>query len=507
VSLPAPCLVSAHRALKRNFDSGMQPVPEEDDDDSDSGCESHSSESSSSSSSSESSESSTAQPKLGSDSQTQLGSSDARSTSTKHELRHPLQNDPERLLAELEYVKKLHEQDKEFFTREIRNLRMLLFSTESTLQDRTAELEFILQERESVEKCKWEAAREREAAQVLREANHALRLELDGTRREYAEMMDVLEEAQRELLGVVPDGSQVQGQRERRASGGSGSRVDAVNQALEAPVEGVSPPATSATMARYGGIPMSVSFLRKRVAENEERFQSAYAAWSNENKHLRKVHQTQLKTLNDELKRCREEVQTLTTENRKLNARVNELKESLAASRKESDTIRRKSRELSAAPALLTSPSEPFTPQDKISVPDALKLIQKLNMRISSTALLLAKHLAPGSADTGGSTREAAWLLGGKELISRLEVAPRSTRALAMLMQIALTTWCGFHVHSWDLRSGFGEDSGRRGGPARSEEMPSMSPLEGPLSTIYRKLKTVGAYLVFSVSYCVYADE
>ncbi|KAF5317054.1 hypothetical protein D9611_003563 [Ephemerocybe angulata] len=476
VSLPSPTLVSkmystgANSVLKRKFEqcsSSMQPVPEEEplDDAMD-----------------ESDDSTTEEADASSpDSERSLDDLNAENTARFYPYLH---HEPERLALErLEEAKRVHEQDKAFYTREIRNMRMLLFEAESTLQNRTEELEFIMKEREE-DMSEWEAQkaemlrRAEVEKEELREKNRALQAELDWKSRECSDAMDVLEEAQRELLGVP-----LQDLEGRNEGDSAGPTKDGSSSPRPTPASSMS------TLSRYTSIPSRITSLRQRLSEDEGRFQAAYHAWSNENRHLRKLHHKQLQTLNEDLRKSRAEVEGLAAENKKLMSTVGNLKESLAASKRDSwhsmSSIR-KSRE---APAPSSSPSLTAAP-DRITTEEAIKLVQKLNMRISEAASLLAKDLvaaredasmpvAPGDWDHPALTREAVWLLGGEGVTSQLTFIPPPSKSkdnelLRTLLQVALTNWSAHQVHSWDLN-----------------ETKAGSTQESPLAAIYRKLKIV----------------
>ncbi|KAJ2917947.1 hypothetical protein MD484_g2431, partial [Candolleomyces efflorescens] len=552
---PLPPPSKSRKSSKRKFDSSMQPVPEEEVDESLSD-----SSSSSSTSSFFSGSSDRPYPIATTVSDATSVSGDARSTS---ELQNVYLDNGARLLMELEYVKQIHEQDKQFFNKEIRNLRMVLFETEATLQHRTEELEFILQEREA-ERWQMEELRVKEKEHWEKEFMRvkdamdlevrAVREELDVKRKECSDAMDVLEEAQKELLGVPggpsSTGTSAEGtRRARRSSTGSGSlsceEAPASSKSSEqdhqrptTPTSRSPPSSSSSVLTRYTIIPSKISSLRKHVAATEERFQSSYAAWSSENKYLRKMHQTQLKDVNDDLRKSREEVRNLASENKKLHAKLAGLKDSLALSRKESQSAARRSREIQQVYLQVPSASSPrnslgfpvpISPagaihnsgvEDKVSVDDTVKLVQKLNAQIAETASAFVKDLAsvnlgdsvdsttslPSTTPHSAQTQEAIWLLGGEELTSLLSFVPApetspasgSTKdgnsCLKTLLQIGLTTWSAYHVHSWELGWNGLSTTGHSEGPTLSPP-PSSSPpsSEGssPLAAIYRKLKIV----------------
>ncbi|KAJ2928080.1 hypothetical protein H1R20_g9018, partial [Candolleomyces eurysporus] len=557
LSLPPPS--KGRKAAKRKFD--MQPVPEEEVDESLSD-DDHASSSSSSSSCFFSGSSDRPYPVA-------TTVSDATSTSgDTPEFQYPYLDNGARLVMELEYVKQIHEQDKQFFNKEIRNLRMQLFETEATLQHRTEELEFVLQERES-ERWQMEELRVREREHWEKEFTRmkegmdlemrAVRKELDIKKKECSDAMDVLEEAQKELLGItggqsltVP--SAEESRRTRRSSTGSGvsscedapvsSKSSEQNHQHLTPHRPTTPtsrsPASSAgsLLTRYTTIPSRISSLRKQIVATEERFQTSYSAWSSENKYLRKMHQTQLKDVNDDLRKSREEVRNLAADNKKLHAKLNGLKDSLALSRRESQSAARRSREIqnihlqvppSSSPRNSLGLPVPISPavaihnsgaEDKVSVDEAMKLVQKLNTQIVETASALVKDLASlalgDSIDTAASlastpphstqTQEAIWLLGGEELTSLLSFVPTpessstagstkdSNSCLKTLLQIGLTTWSAYHVHSWELGWNGSGAAGHTEGPTLSPP-PSSSPPSSdgssPLAAIYRKLKIV----------------
>ncbi|RXW25674.1 hypothetical protein EST38_g180 [Candolleomyces aberdarensis] len=559
LSLPPPSK-GRKAAAKRKFD--MQPVPEEEVDESLSLSDDDHASSSSSSSSGFFSGSSDRPYTVA------TTVSDATSTSgDTPEFQYPYLDNGARLVMELEYVKQIHEQDKQFFNKEIRNLRMQLFEAEATLQHRTEELEFVLQEREA-ERWQMEELRVREREHWEKEfmrmkesmdlEMRAVRGELDAKRKECSDAMDVLEEAQKELLGITGGQSltvpSAESRRTRRSSTGSG-----VSSCEEAPVSSRSSdqdhqhltphrpttptsrsPLSSAgsILTRYTSIPSRISSLRKQIVATEERFQTSYSAWSSENKYLRKMHQSQLKDVNDDLRKSREEVRNLAADNKKLHAKLNGLKDSLVLSRRESQSAARRSREIqnvylqvppTSSPRNSLGVPVPISPavavhnssaEDKVSVDEAMKLVQKLNNQIIETASALVKDLASlalgDSVDPAASlastpphstqTQEAIWLLGGEELTSLLSFVPApessstagstkdSNSCLRTLLQIGLTTWSAYHVHSWELGWNGSGASGHTEGPTLSPP-PSSSPPSSdgssPLAAIYRKLKIV----------------
>ncbi|TEB37949.1 hypothetical protein FA13DRAFT_1809294 [Coprinellus micaceus] len=389
-----------------------------------------SSTSSSESEESEESDTDLTTPDLG-DGASQVSSAAQRPLSLHH--------DPERQVSmEVEHIKHLHMQDKAFFQRELRNLRMLLFDAEANLQHRTEELEFILQERDAErweweqKRAEWEREKEREKEQ-LRERNKELEAKLESKRKEMGRVFGILEAAHKELLLGSRD-----------STGFCGGRVN--------PGKRLSPWALLATPPSPPVPPLSVS----RFDDSEQRFQTAYNAWSGENKYLRQKHQQQLRSAGEDIQKGKEEVKRLHAENKSLKKRVNELKENVAHLKREPQTSlssgRRASKEFQRSPSPESPPTLPVL-QDKMSVEDALKHVQKLNIRIAETAAVLAKNLSLARSTDGPSsqkptdsaaTPEAVFLLGGEAVTAQLTFLPAPSKskdntALRTLLQVALT--------------------------------------------------------------------
>lgn len=483
LQIPIVSYKPRYDGLKRKFSecsSSMEPVPEEDPEsdfnDTSSDQSSICPSTSMSSTSSSDSDLDLHTPDLVED--TSMTSSSLPPLSLHH--------DSDRHVAmEVEHVKHLHMQDKAFFQRELRNLRMLLFEAESNLQHRTEELEFILQERDA-ERWEWEQKKaelerekEREKEQ-LRERNKELGARLELKNKELAKVMGLLEKTQRELVGV--ESPEV-----------SNGMADEPTQSVE---DGsMKNPASSRRapgLARYATIPSRVASLRKQVDDAEQRFQTAYNAWSSENKYIRQKTQQQLKSASDDVRKSKEEVRKVKEENRSLMKRVSELKENVAQLKRESQSSlssgRRPSKEFQ--PPSPTAGSSIPAPQDKISIEEALKRVQKLNTRVADAAAVLAKNLAQAKSNDGtqkaadkSATREAVRLLGGEAVTSQLSFLPSPSKtkenvALQTLLQVALTNWTASHIDSWEL-----EPSSRSSGNDAS-----------PMAAIYRKLKVVGEH-------------
>jgi hypothetical protein len=144
-----------------------------------------------------------------------------------------------------------------------------------------------------------------------------------------------------------------------------------------------------------------------------------------------------------------------------------------------------------------------------------MELVQELNLKIVETASDLVNNLAlVPSGDPSDDTSlklsstallssEGSWLLGGEELTSLMGSATDSTKdsnpRLKMLLQIGLTTWSAYHVHSWELGWIGSNSSGRTEGPSVSplpSSFASGSDSSSPFAVIYKRLKTVGKSLL-----------
>ncbi|KAJ2932296.1 hypothetical protein H1R20_g4799, partial [Candolleomyces eurysporus] len=252
---------------------------------------------------------------------------------------------------------------------------------------------------------------------------------------------------------------------------------------------------------------------------------------------LEEARKPELRDIDDALRKSREEVRSLAAENKKLFDEMSGLKDSLALSRKESQSTARRLREEQPirSPVPSSSPTSLLNLQsivlsggavhnsgveDSISVDEATELVQNLNLQIVETASALVKNLAPAGsgnpadADAGltpttslNSTQiqEAKWLLGGEELTSLLGFMPApefsaegstkdSNPRLGTLLQIGLTTWSAYHVHSWELGWNGSSAAGHTEGSSVSlppSSLPTSSDSSSPLAMIYKKLKIV----------------
>lgn len=374
-----------------------------------------------------------------------------------------MHHEPERLFAEqLDEARRLHEQDKDFFTREIRNLRMVLFDIEATLKERTEELQFIMQEREK-DVMQWETTKrdmERRAElamEDLKGKNEALQRELYDKEREYLEALEVLQETQKELLGIPVGNWEVS---HPPTAGSSGVETAGERTDLTTTLDIRSSRAAPSALLQYVDLPNRVSNLRRRLLQDEQRFQSAYAAWSNESKHTRRMHQKQLNTLSEGLKTATETSRRLSEENKKLESRLESCKSDVMAARRESQLLSasQRSREVQQPS---THAGLSLRVQDRLSVSGAVKRVQKLNVRIGEAAEALAgwvrgtdetPKVGVGSVETV-SDKEGRWLLCGMEKTT-FRATKESFNENALIrsaLLCILTTWCGHHAQSWDL--------------------------------------------------------
>ncbi|TFK21943.1 hypothetical protein FA15DRAFT_672074 [Coprinopsis marcescibilis] len=357
------------------------------------------------------------------------------------------------LILELEYVKRMHQEDKDFYTREVGHLRRLLLDCEQALRDQKDGYRQQSMFLEKVVRAKEAAVAERND---LREHRKRLSTELDAKRREFSDAMDVLEATQTELDGRL-----------KQPSDGGESRTISD---LQAPmVEG------------YSALPGRAAALREQLVESEERFQAACFAWSRESKHQRRLSNTSTREVNNQLKRQEETMRQLLTDNEGLAAQVASMNDRLTYATKE---LHEKERELRASRIL------PLI-QAQASFDDAIATVQALNAKISETAARIAAAVQPYRYRSTNTTSSdgVRWL--GVPLISVLPtllpnvevhaptiVHPRSHVIHQVYFRAMLANWCAYGVSAWTLVEGGGQKNGDL------------------LSTIYRKLRTVEDPLV-----------
>ncbi|KAG2015200.1 hypothetical protein CC2G_008490 [Coprinopsis cinerea AmutBmut pab1-1] len=187
----------------------------------------------------------------------------------------PPSTDITALALELEKVERLHQEDKVFYTQEIAHLRRLLADAEEVVREQRGVIRRQNLQLEETSRRMQVLIEERNR---LREFNDKLLVDLEATRKDFAEAMEDLAATQKELAPAANNGSLRQRrsmEEEKRVE-----RFDGLSDADEA---------GTGTLRKYLGIPVKVAALRQKLAEGEERFQAAYSAWSQSSRHQRRL--------------------------------------------------------------------------------------------------------------------------------------------------------------------------------------------------------------------------